>query len=93
MLEGKKKYLQSSINGLLFIHPSNASGTGSLNHVDGYPLTGFVVDRGEPSGKNDNHKDQFHIEVRNPVSNVIVFETDFLLDGGNVQVHPPVGHN
>ena len=68
-------------------------GTGSLNHVDGYPFTGFVVDRGEPSGKNDNDKDQFHIEVRDPVSGVIVFETDFLLDGGNVQVHPPVGHN
>ena len=66
-------------------------GTGRLNHVDGYPFTGFVVDRGEPSGKNDNQKDQFHIEVRDPVSSVVVFETDFLLDGGNVQIHPPVG--
>lgn len=66
-------------------------GTGRLNHVDGYPFTGFVVDRGEPSGKQENQKDQFHIEVRDPQTNVIVFETDFLLDGGNVQIHPPTG--
>lgn len=66
-------------------------GVGRLNHVDGYPFTGFVVDRGEPSGKNDNQKDQFHIEVRDPMNNVVVFETDFLLDGGNVQIHPPTG--
>jgi hypothetical protein len=68
-------------------------GIGRLNHVDGYPFTGFVVDRGEPSGKDENDKDQFHIEVRDPVTSVIVFETDFLLDGGNVQIHPPVGKN
>lgn len=66
-------------------------GVGRLNHVDGYPFTGFVVDRGEPSGKNENQKDQFHIEVRDPMTNVVVFETDFLLDGGNVQIHPPTG--
>lgn len=66
-------------------------GIGRLNHVDGYPFTGFVVDRGEPSGKNGNDRDQFHIEVRDPVSNLIVFETDFMLDGGNVQIHPPSG--
>jgi len=67
-------------------------GVGRLNHVDGYPFTGFVVDRGEPSGKNENQKDQFHIEVRDPMNNVVVFETDFLLDGGNVQIHPPTGN-
>ena len=49
------------------------------------------MDRGEPSGKNENQKDQFHIEVRDPINNVVVFETDFLLDGGNVQIHPPTG--
>jgi hypothetical protein len=29
--------------------------------------------------------------VRDPVTSVVVFETDFLLDGGNVQIHPPTG--
>ena len=66
-------------------------GVGRLNHVEGYPFTGFVVDRGEPSGKDENQQDQFHIEVRDPLTDVVVFETDFLLDGGNVQIHPPTG--
>lgn len=66
-------------------------GIGRLNHVDGYPFTGFVIDRGEPSGKNGNDTDEFHIEVRDPITSLVVFETSFLLDGGNVQIHPPVG--
>lgn len=67
-------------------------GTGSLNHVDGYPFTGWVIDRGEPSGKNGNQKDEFHIEVRDPNTNEVVFLADGELDGGNVQIHPCNGN-
>lgn len=68
------------------------SGTGRLNHVDGYPFTGYVIDRGEPSGKNGNQKDEFHIEVYDPVTMAIVFLADGELDGGNVQIHPCNGN-
>ena len=67
------------------------AGTGRLNGVDGYPFTGYVIDRGEPSGKNGNDTDEYSIVVRNPDSNVIVFEATAPLDGGNVQIHPPTG--
>ena len=67
-------------------------GTGRLNNVDGYPFTGFVIDRGEPSGKKNNQKDEFFIEVRDPGTNAVVFQTQFELDGGNVQIHPCNGN-
>jgi len=68
------------------------SGTGRLNHVDGYPFIGFVIDRGEPSGKNGNQKDEFFIEVYEPGTTTVVFQTQFELDGGNVQIHPCNGN-
>ncbi|GAB4363594.1 MAG: hypothetical protein Kow0042_01600 [Calditrichia bacterium] len=74
------------------INKAYFSGIGRLNQVDGYPFTGFVVDRGEPSGKKGKLKDQFHIEVYDPVTHAIVFFTEFELDGGNVQIHPCSGN-
>ena len=68
------------------------AGTGRLNHVDGYPFTGYVIDRGEPSGKKNNQKDYFEIIVRDPDTDEVVFEASGELDGGNVQLHPPVGN-
>ncbi len=68
------------------------SGTGRLNGEDGFPFDGFVIDAGEPSGKNGNDKDQFAITVRDPITSVVVFEAIGELDGGNVQIHPPVGN-
>lgn len=65
------------------------AGTGRLNGVPGYPFTGFVIDAGEPQGKKSNDKDEFYIAVEDPDTHVIVFETQFQLDGGNVQIHPP----
>lgn len=83
---GKKGF---TINKALF------AGTGRLNGVDGYPFEGFVVDSGEPSGKKDNDPDQFHIVVYEPghfqEAGFEAFVTDFYLDGGNVQIHPPTG--
>jgi len=64
-------------------------GTGRLNGVSGYPFTGFVIDRGEPSGKQGNDKDEFQIVVRDPNTDAVVFEASGPLDGGNVQIHPP----
>jgi len=64
------------------------AGTGRLNGVDGFPFTGFVVDAGEPSGKNNNDKDEFSITVTNGGGGVVVFECAGELDGGNVQIHP-----
>jgi hypothetical protein len=68
------------------------SGTGRLNHVDGYPFVGFVIDGGEPGGKKNNQKDEFWIQVYDPATLAVVFETQFELDGGNVQIHPCNGN-
>ncbi len=67
------------------------AGTGRLNGVDGFPFEGFVIDAGEPAGKKGNDKDYFEIVVHDPVTNAIVFLASGELDGGNVQLHPPVG--
>ncbi|MHC4953525.1 MAG: hypothetical protein ACYTGZ_06515 [Planctomycetota bacterium] len=67
-------------------------GTGRLNGVKGYPFIGYVIDAGEPAGKKNNDKDYFNIVVRHPDTNAVVFEADGELDGGNVQLHPPVGN-
>lgn len=67
------------------------AGIGRLNGESGYPFEGFVIDRGEPSGKNGNDADEFELVVRDPITNAIVFEASGSLDGGNVQIHPPVG--
>jgi hypothetical protein len=73
------------------INRADFAGTGSLNHTDGYPFTGYVLDGGEPAGKKNKDKDHFSITVYDPTMTVVVFEADGDLDGGNVQIHPPVG--
>jgi hypothetical protein len=73
------------------INRADFEGTGSLNHVDGYPFVGYVLDGGEPAGKKNKDKDHFSITVYDPTMTVVVFEADGDLDGGNVQIHPPVG--
>lgn len=73
------------------INQANFEGTGRLNHVDGYIFTGFVQDAGEPAGKKGNDQDFFSITVRDPGTLAIVFQASAPLDGGNVQIHPPVG--
>ena len=66
-------------------------GVGRLNGVPGFPFSGWVVDRGEPSGKNGNDTDEFYIKVDVSGTSADPFETQILLDGGNVQIHPPTG--
>ena len=74
------------------INKATFAGAGRLNGVSGFPFTGFVIDAGEPAGKKNNDKDFFEITVRNPGTNDIVFQASGELDGGNIQLHPPVGN-
>ena len=73
------------------INKATFAGTARINGVKGFPIEGFVIDRGEPSGKKNNQKDFFEIVARDPDTNAIVFEASGELDGGNVQLHPPTG--
>jgi len=66
------------------------AGTGRLNGVDGFSFTGFVIDGGEPAGKKNNQTDEFGLVATNGAGEV-VFDCTGELDGGNVQIHPPVG--
>ncbi len=65
--------------------------TGRLNNVDGYTCAGFLKDAGEPQGKKGNDHDAIHVEVYDS-SQGLVAECSGELDGGNVQIHPPVGN-
>lgn len=67
------------------------AGVGRLNFVDGYPFVGYVEDAGEPHGKKGKNQDVFSITVFDPVTGAVVFQASAPLDGGNVQIHPPVG--
>ena len=73
------------------INKASFDGIGRLNHVDGYPFTGYVHDAGEPAGKKGNDQDFFSITVRDPITDEVVFEASAPLEGGNVQIHPPTG--
>jgi hypothetical protein len=48
------------------------------------PVTGKLIDCGEPQGKKGRDPDQFHVYIDGEL-----FVGD-VLDGGNVQLHPPV---
>ena len=65
--------------------------SGRLNNVDGYTCSGFLKDAGEPQGKKGNDHDEIHLEVFDS-SQGLVAECSGQLDGGNVQIHPPVGN-
>ncbi len=63
---------------------------GLLNGEEGYTCDGYLRDAGEPSGKKNNDRDEISLTVRDGEGTVVAScEGD--LDGGNVQIHPPVG--
>lgn len=64
--------------------------TGLWNGKPGYTCEGFLRDGGEPGGKKNNQPDriEFYIDLGGvPVAHCVGD-----LDGGNVQIHPPVGN-
>ena len=64
--------------------------TGRFNNVSGYTCEGFLLDGGEPAGKQGNDPDHIQMIVKDGAgAEVARCEGD--LDGGNVQIHPPVG--
>jgi hypothetical protein len=65
--------------------------TGRLNNVTGYTCEGYLLDGGEPQGKQGNDNDHIQFIVKDGAgATVATCEGD--LDGGNVQIHPPVGN-
>ena len=61
--------------------------TGRFNNETGYTCTGYLLDAGEPHGKNGNSKDEIQLIVRDG-SGTEVAACEGELDGGNVQIHP-----
>lgn len=65
--------------------------TGLFNHEEGFSCDGYFQDAGEPQGKKANYHDEINFTVRDS-SNEVVAECIGDLEGGNVQIHPPVGN-
>ncbi|MBY6185502.1 hypothetical protein KUV89_02480 [Marinobacter hydrocarbonoclasticus] len=66
--------------------------TGRFNNESGYTCDGFLQDAGEPSGKKGNGYDNIQMVIYDGHgAEVARCEGD--LDGGNVQIHPPVPNN
>ena len=65
--------------------------TGQFNHESGFTCEGYFKDAGEPSGKRANHRDEINFTVRDSSSSIVA-ECIGDLEGGNVQIHPPVGN-
>lgn len=65
--------------------------TGQFNHESGFTCDGYFKDAGEPAGKKGNDRDEINFTVRDS-SDVVVAECTGDLEGGNVQIHPPVGN-
>jgi len=63
---------------------------GLFNHLPGYTCDGYFKDSGEPHGKKFNDRDEINFTVRNGGGSVVA-ECTGDLEGGNVQIHPPVG--
>lgn len=63
---------------------------GLFNHASGYTCDGYFKDGGEPAGKKGNDPDEINFTVRDS-SQAIVAECIGDLEGGNIQIHPPVG--
>ena len=72
------------------IDKATFAGTGRVNGVDGFCFNGYVIDAGEPHGKNNNDSDQISVEVTDCAGGVVYANSGALI-GGNVQIHPPVG--
>ena len=64
--------------------------TGRFNNEDGYTCEGYLKDAGEPAGKKDNDHDEISMTVKDADGNIVA-ECIGDLEGGNVQIHPPVG--
>ena len=73
------------------LNKANFAGIGTLNGVGGCPFTGFVIDGGEPQGKNGKDNDAFHVETTDVQACGGTFVVDGELPGGNFQIHPPTG--
>ena len=80
---GGKKGLQ--VDTLLF------ECSGRLNNVSGFSCVGYLHDGGEPQGKKGNDHDAIHLEIFDSGGGLVA-ECSGELDGGNVQIHPPVGN-
>lgn len=65
--------------------------TGLFNHESGFTCNGYFKDAGEPAGKKTNDRDEINFTVRNSNEDVVA-ECSGDLEGGNVQIHPPVGN-
>ncbi|MBY6095140.1 hypothetical protein [Ferrimonas balearica] len=66
--------------------------TGRFNNNNGYTCDGFLQDAGEPSGKKGNGYDNIQMVIYDGDNNEVArCEGD--LDGGNIQIHPPVPNN
>jgi hypothetical protein len=65
--------------------------TGLFNHESGYTCEGFLKDAGQPQGKKGNDRDEISMTVRDG-GGAIVAECIGDLEGGKVQIHPPVGN-
>jgi hypothetical protein len=63
---------------------------GLFNHLPGYTCDGYFKDSGEPQGKKANDRDEINFTVRDSVG-AVVAECIGDMEGGNVQIHPPVG--
>ncbi|GAA4896017.1 hypothetical protein GCM10023333_31510 [Ferrimonas pelagia] len=64
--------------------------TGRFNNESGYTCAGYLLDSGEPQGKKDNMADQINMVISDAAGNTVA-ECTGEMDGGNVQIHPPVG--
>jgi hypothetical protein len=73
------------------LNKANFAGTGTLNGIGGCPFTGYVIDGGEPQGKNGNDNDAFHLETTDAGICGGTFFVDGEMPGGNFQIHPPTG--
>lgn len=62
--------------------------TGRLNNTTGFTCGGYLLDAGEPQGKNGNDNDQIQLTVYDS-GGAVAAECSGELDGGNVQIHPP----
>jgi hypothetical protein len=63
---------------------------GLFNHESGFTCDGYFKDAGEPAGKKGNDHDEINFTVRS--GETVVAECTGDLEGGNVQIHPPVGN-
>jgi hypothetical protein len=63
---------------------------GLFDHLPGYTCDGYFKDSGEPHGKKNKDRDEINFTVRDG-GDSIVAECIGDLEGGNIQIHPPVG--